>query len=181
MAVVTALATVPILLVVLSRPASAAVVRRTGFSATVAGWHSWYGSYGMAAIGDAWCVDHGIPAPDAAYDYGPAVLGERAVATRTAIAWASGGLRGSSGGRVRGTEEAVCEHRARRRAATGRDLRRRVVVVTVARPRPSRKGLRDRGQGVSDRGPMWPQGRAGCPPSRIGRRRGPRGRRSSGA
>src|SRR4051794_13460327 len=45
----------------------AQVVHETGYEATVLGWTSWYGSYGMGELGSGWCIDHGISAPDAAY------------------------------------------------------------------------------------------------------------------
>lgn len=72
------------------RPAAAAVAHGRGFAASVLGWRSWYGSYEIAGLGTVWCVDHGIPAPDGGFDYQPAVLGERAPATRAAMAWALG-------------------------------------------------------------------------------------------
>jgi hypothetical protein len=88
--VLTVAAAVGPLHLLLARPAGAAVVHQTGFMGTVDGYSGWYGSYGMGSIGTAWCVDHGIPAPDADLDYQPAELTERAPSTRTAIAWALG-------------------------------------------------------------------------------------------
>ena len=54
------------------RDADAQVVHGTGFEATVAGWTSWYGSYQLAGVGQTWCIDHGLQAPDAAFGYRPA-------------------------------------------------------------------------------------------------------------
>ncbi len=70
--------------------AGAAVVHVTGFPATVLGWTSWYGSYGMGELGVAWCIDHGSRAPDAAYGYAPTEVADQPVAVRTAIAWVLG-------------------------------------------------------------------------------------------
>jgi len=70
--------------------AAAAVVHVSGFEATVDGFTSWYGSYGMGAIGTVWCIDHGIPAPDAAYGYVPTDLTDHTPDTRRALAWALG-------------------------------------------------------------------------------------------
>jgi hypothetical protein len=86
---------VPLVLVVgaarMSIPrAGAEVVRLGGFSATVAGHRGWFGSYDMAGLGAAWCVDHGIAAPDAEFDYIPAGLAEASAPVRTAMAWALG-------------------------------------------------------------------------------------------
>lgn len=71
-------------------PAGAAVHRVAGYRATVLGWSSWYGSYGLGAEGTAWCIDHGIRAPDPALRYVPTTLDGVPVATRTALAWAFG-------------------------------------------------------------------------------------------
>lgn len=71
-------------------PASATVVRALGYQATVDGWTSWYGSYGMGSLGPAWCIDHGIPAPDPSYGYGPSVVADHAAVTTRAMAWALG-------------------------------------------------------------------------------------------
>lgn len=76
--------------------AGAAVVHRQGFEATVLGWTSWYGSYEVAGIGTAWCVDHGIAAPDTDHGYEPAVLAERAPETTRAMAWALGAHGGTT-------------------------------------------------------------------------------------
>ena len=83
---VATLATIPLW----TAPAGAVPAPEQGFWGVVAGFRSWYGSYGVGPIGTAWCVDHGPPAPDAALDYGPADLVERDGATRQAIAWAVG-------------------------------------------------------------------------------------------
>ena len=72
------------------RAAGATVDHRAGYAATVEGWTSWYGSYGMGDLGSTWCIDHGIPAPDPAYGYQPTAVADRAVATRQAMAWALG-------------------------------------------------------------------------------------------
>ena len=55
-------------------PAGAVVTPLHGYRATVDGFTSWYGSYGMAGLGTAWCIDHGIRAPDPAYAYRAADL-----------------------------------------------------------------------------------------------------------
>ncbi len=71
-------------------PAGAAVVHQRGFRATVAGFTSWYGSYGMGALGEAWCIDHGSHAPDAAFGYAPTDVADQAPPLRVAMAWAIG-------------------------------------------------------------------------------------------
>gem|GEM_PF-2186019 len=70
--------------------AAAEVVRLGGYSATVAGHRGWFGSYDMADLGTAWCVDHGIAAPDADFDYVPTGLADASPPDRTAMAWALG-------------------------------------------------------------------------------------------
>ncbi len=80
----------PTRLVAPPRPAEAVVQEGNGFSATVDGYRSWYGSYVLGDLGEAWCVDHGIPAPDAALAYESATLDDRAPETRRALAWAVG-------------------------------------------------------------------------------------------
>lgn len=70
--------------------AQAEVQEGIGFSATVDGFRSWYGSYVLGDLGPSWCVDHGIAAPDVALAYEPATLDERAPETRRALAWAVG-------------------------------------------------------------------------------------------
>jgi hypothetical protein len=72
------------------RAASAAVSHGAGFFAIVDGFRSWYGSYQLAGLGTAWCIDHGIPAPDAALAYVPTPLDDRAPETKRAVAWAVG-------------------------------------------------------------------------------------------
>lgn len=72
------------------RPAGADVARLGGYSARVDGYQGWFGSYDMAGMGPAWCVDHGIAAPDADHRYLPTELAEALPATRTAMAWALG-------------------------------------------------------------------------------------------
>jgi hypothetical protein len=69
-------------------PAAAAVTHLHGFRATVDGFTSWYGSYGMGELGPAWCIDHGSRAPDAAYRYLPADLSGVPDDTRAALGWA---------------------------------------------------------------------------------------------
>jgi hypothetical protein len=71
-------------------PASAAVERGQGFSAIVDGYRSWFGSYRLGDLGEVWCVDHGIAAPDVALAYEPTTLEDRAPETRRAVAWAVG-------------------------------------------------------------------------------------------
>ena len=53
------------------RSALAAVVHGRGFEATVLGWTSWYGNYGLGDLGWGWCIDHGRLAPDADLGYVP--------------------------------------------------------------------------------------------------------------
>ena len=66
--------------------ALAVVEHRSGFDATVLGWTSWYGSYGLGDQGLGWCIDHGLLAPDAAYGYVPVAppMDER---TGAAVSW----------------------------------------------------------------------------------------------
>jgi hypothetical protein len=78
------------LLVAGPRPAAAVVMPLDGYRATVLGFTSWYGSYAMAGLGTAWCIDHGIHAPDPAFAYRPADLASVPERTRTAMAWAIG-------------------------------------------------------------------------------------------
>jgi Prealbumin-like fold domain len=77
-------------LVAAPSPAAAEVVHGLGWSGTVAGWSSWYGSYGMGDLGTAWCIDHGSAAPDAAFGYVPVDLSEVPADTQAAMAWALG-------------------------------------------------------------------------------------------
>jgi hypothetical protein len=71
-------------------PAGAAVVHQQGFEATVLGFTSWYGSYGMAGLGQAWCIDHGSHAPDAAFGYVPTDVADQTAEGRVAMAWIVG-------------------------------------------------------------------------------------------
>src|SRR5690554_6351385 len=71
-------------------PASAAVTRLHGFRATVDGWTSWYGSYGMGQLGPGWCIDHGSRAPDPAFRYAPTDLASVPPDVRAAIGWVVG-------------------------------------------------------------------------------------------
>lgn len=80
----------PLRLLAPPAPAAAEVEHGLGFEATVDGFRGWYGSYRLGDVGEVWCVDHGIPAPDAALEYEPATLDDRAPETRRAIAWAVG-------------------------------------------------------------------------------------------
>lgn len=68
------------------RAALAEVTHRQGFHATVLGWTSWYGSYGLGEAGTGWCIDHGLRAPDPAYGYVPTVVAAP-VEVQRAIAW----------------------------------------------------------------------------------------------
>ncbi len=70
--------------------AGAEVVRAGGFAATVTGHRGWFGSYDLAGLGPAWCVDHGIAAPDSDFGYRPTGLAEASPPVRTAMAWALG-------------------------------------------------------------------------------------------
>jgi LPXTG-motif cell wall-anchored protein len=78
------------LLALPAQRASAVVTPRYGYRATVDGFTSWYGSYGMAGLGTAWCIDHGIHAPDPAFAYRAADLTTIPPRTRTAMAWVLG-------------------------------------------------------------------------------------------
>jgi hypothetical protein len=71
-----------------TRPALAAVVHRQGFEATVLGWTSWYGSYDMGPLGAAWCIDHGLHAPDPALGYVAVDPSDLSATTKAAMAWA---------------------------------------------------------------------------------------------
>jgi hypothetical protein len=73
-----------------SPPAAAVVTPQHGTRATVDGFTSWYGSYAMAGLGTAWCIDHGIRAPDPAFAYRPADLSAVPASTQTAMAWVLG-------------------------------------------------------------------------------------------
>jgi hypothetical protein len=66
----------------------ATVVHHQGFEATVLGWTSWYGDYGLGSIGDGWCIDHGLSAPDASFGYRPTTPTDLRDDTRAAMAWA---------------------------------------------------------------------------------------------
>jgi hypothetical protein len=68
-------------------PADAAVTPAQGFRATVLGWSSWYGSYRMGALGEAWCIDHGRRAPDPALAYVPTAASDVDADTAAAISW----------------------------------------------------------------------------------------------
>jgi hypothetical protein len=71
-------------------PAAAAVGHVAGYRATVDGFTSWYGSYDLGAIGTAWCIDHGIRAPDPDLAYLPTGLLGTSDDVRAALAWAVG-------------------------------------------------------------------------------------------
>ncbi len=70
--------------------ARAEVVHGTGYEATVLGWTSWYGSYSLAQVGQVWCIDHGLRAPDAALGYRPSAPPAISDSGRTAMAWILG-------------------------------------------------------------------------------------------
>lgn len=70
--------------------ADADVLHGTGFDATVAGWTSWYGSYQLNGIGQTWCIDHGLQAPDATFGYRPTPPPDIPFTSRTAMAWVLG-------------------------------------------------------------------------------------------
>lgn len=70
--------------------AAAVVTPLHGFRATVDGFTSWYGSYGMGPLGTTWCIDHGIRAPDPAFRYVAADLSAVAPDTQAAVAWVIG-------------------------------------------------------------------------------------------
>ena len=79
-------------LLVFARPgnANAEVVHGTGYEATVAGWTSWYGSYQLTGVGQTWCIDHGLQAPDAAFGYRPIPPPAIPPTSLTAMAWVLG-------------------------------------------------------------------------------------------
>ncbi len=68
-------------------PAEAAVTPALGYHATVLGWSSWYGSYDMGPLGSAWCIDHGLHAPDPAFRYAPTTAPDLDADTAAAISW----------------------------------------------------------------------------------------------
>ncbi len=76
--------------VLFGSPARAEVVHGTGYEATVLGWTSWYGSYSLAQVGEVWCIDHGLRAPDATLGYRPSAPPAIADSDRTAMAWVLG-------------------------------------------------------------------------------------------
>ena len=86
----TSLVAATALLVAGPGPADAAVTRQHGYQATVLGFTSWYGSYGMGPLGLAWCIDHGIRAPDPVLRYVSADIAAVPLETRTAMAWVVG-------------------------------------------------------------------------------------------
>ena len=67
--------------------AEASVTPSRGFRATVLGWSSWYGSYAMGSIGSAWCIDHGLRAPDPSFRYVPTAAPDLDPGTGAAISW----------------------------------------------------------------------------------------------
>jgi hypothetical protein len=73
-----------------SGDAHAEVVHGTGYEATVAGWTSWYGSYQLFGVGQTWCIDHGLQAPDAVFGYRPIPPPAIPVTSQTAMAWILG-------------------------------------------------------------------------------------------
>ncbi|HEY5155270.1 MAG TPA: hypothetical protein VIJ47_11085 [Acidimicrobiales bacterium] len=83
-----ALATVAVAVGRLAPAADARVTPRVGFHATVSGWTSWYGSYDLGALGPAWCIDHGLSAPDPAFVYLPTALPDVDPSTGAALSWA---------------------------------------------------------------------------------------------
>ncbi len=70
------------------RLAAASVVHLAGFEATVAGWTSWYGTYGVGDVGIGWCIDHGLRAPDPDLGYVATTVGDRSIEAQAATAWA---------------------------------------------------------------------------------------------
>jgi hypothetical protein len=68
--------------------ALADVVHGQGFEATVLGWTSWYGNYGLGDLGWGWCIDHGLLAPDADLAYVPTDVPDASADTRAAVSWA---------------------------------------------------------------------------------------------
>ena len=91
-AVVAALVALTIALLGRAGPdlAAAQVEPVAGHEATVAGWTSWYGAYGLGDLGIGWCIDHGLRAPDPDLGYEPTPVDEQAATTRAAVAWAVG-------------------------------------------------------------------------------------------
>jgi hypothetical protein len=70
--------------------AGAAVHHVRGYEATVLGFTSWYGSYDLGGLGVAWCIDHGIAAPDPALGYAATSVADASADTRAALAWLFG-------------------------------------------------------------------------------------------
>ncbi|MCC5953582.1 MAG: hypothetical protein JJU45_15935, partial [Acidimicrobiia bacterium] len=70
--------------------ALAVVVHGHGHHGTVLGWTSWYGSYHLGDLGEAWCIDHGLAAPDADFGYVPTELTGVDPSIRSALSWAAG-------------------------------------------------------------------------------------------
>lgn len=95
-----ALAVAALLQLAQPQSAAAAVTHLHGFQATVDGFTSWYGSYGMGSLGTAWCIDHGIHAPDPVYAYAPADLSAVPPDVRAAVGWAVA-MHGQGDDRVR--------------------------------------------------------------------------------
>lgn len=71
-------------------PAAAVVTHGAGFQASVDGFTSWYGSYQVGGLGVAWCIDHGIRAPDPDLGYVPTGLESVPEGRRVSLAWAMG-------------------------------------------------------------------------------------------
>jgi hypothetical protein len=72
------------------RHAGAVVVHELGFDATVLGWTSWYGAYGLGWLGWGWCIDHGAHAPDGDFGYVPTSIdGETTAELQAAMSWAA--------------------------------------------------------------------------------------------
>lgn len=69
------------------QPAAAAVVHHTGLAGTVLGWTSWYGSYHLGDLGEAWCLDHGLSAPDPDLGYVPIDVTDASANAQAAVAW----------------------------------------------------------------------------------------------
>src|SRR4051794_8448039 len=74
LAAATSLVAATALLTLQPEPATAVVTHELGYRATVLGFTSWYGSYGMGALGRGWCIDHGSHSPDPELRYVPASL-----------------------------------------------------------------------------------------------------------
>ena len=156
--------------------AAAAVGHRSGYRATVDGFTSWYGSYDMGAIGPAWCIDHGIRAPDPALAYVATDLGGTPADVQVALAWALG-RHGVDPDRAH-----RCRAHARRPRSDGCHLPlRRSRPRSARRPAPGRLRGRRGGGALTGAGDQGRRLRPPRPPPAVGDRGRPRTTRRRGS